>query len=51
LNEIKEYVAARGGYDNRGHVFWETTHAVKLNFTQGVFSNIQFGILNNSKII
>ena len=26
LNEMKDYVAARGGFDNRGLVFWETTH-------------------------
>ena len=51
LNELKDFVAARGGYDNRGHVFWETTKEVKLTFSQGVFSNIQFGILNNAKMI
>ena len=51
INEVKSYVSANGGYDNRGHVFWETTRAVKINFSQGVFSKTQFGILNNSKII
>ena len=38
FNEIKEYVAARGGFDNRGQVFWETTRAIQFTFTQGVFS-------------
>jgi hypothetical protein len=33
FNEIKEYVAARGGYDNRGHVFWETTKAMQFSFS------------------
>jgi hypothetical protein len=28
FNEIKDYVAARGGFDNRGHVFWETTRSM-----------------------
>ena len=51
LNELKEYVAARGGFDNRGHVFWETTHEMQLTFSQGVFSNLQFGLLNNAKVI
>lgn len=51
LNEFRDYVAARGGYDNRAHVFWETTRKLQLTFSQGVFSTIQFGLLNNAKII
>ena len=51
LNELKNYVAARGGYDNRGLVYWETTEELKLTFTQGVFSNTQFGLLNNAQLI
>jgi len=44
-------VAARGGFDNRGHVFWETTKELRLNFSQGVFSKMQFGLLNNAKVL
>lgn len=51
LKEFKDYVAARGGFDNRAHVYWETTRAVSLTFSQGVFSNLQFGLLNNAKVI
>ena len=51
FNEIKEYVAARGGFDNRGQVFWETTRAIQFTFTQGVFSKTQFGLLNNAKVL
>lgn len=51
LKEIKDYVAATGGFDNRGLVYWETTKEVNLTFSQGVFSNTQFGLLNNAKII
>ena len=51
LTELKDYVAARGGFDNRGHVFWETTKELRLNFSQGVFSKMQFGLLNNAKVI
>ena len=51
FTEIVQNVAARGGFDNRGHVFWRTTQAVQLTFSQGVFSNIQFGILNDAKVL
>ena len=51
LNELKSYVAARGGYDNRAHVFWETTRELNLSFSQGVFSKMQFGLLNNAKVL
>ena len=50
LIEFKDYVAARGGFDNRGHVFWERTKEIQLTFSQGVFSNLQFGLLNNAKV-
>lgn len=51
LNEFKSYVAARGGYDNRAHVYWENTKELRLTFSQGVFSKTQFAILNNAKMI
>ena len=51
FNQIKEYVSARGGYGDRGHVFWETTKAIELSFSQGIFSSTQFGLLNNAKVI
>lgn len=51
LNELKKYVAARGGFDNRGHVFWTTTEQMQLTFSQGVFSNTQFGLMNNAQIL
>ena len=51
LNEFKTIIAARGGFDNRGLVFWETTKEIRVTFSQGVFSNTQFGILNNAKVL
>lgn len=51
LNEVKNYIAARGGFDNRGLVYWETTKEIQLQFSQGVFSNTQFALLNNAKVI
>lgn len=50
LTEFKDFVAATGGFDNRGHVFWERTQSLQLNFSQGVFSNTQFAILNNARV-
>ena len=50
LTEFKDFVAATGGFDNRGHVFWERTQSLQLNFSQGVFSNTQFAILNNAHV-
>ena len=51
LHELRDYVAARGGYGNRGLVFWETTRELRMTFSQGVFSKTQFGILNNAKVL
>ena len=51
LQELKTYVYAHGGYDDRGLVYWETTHELKLTFSQGVFSNLQFGLLNNAQML
>ena len=51
LTELKDYVAARGGFGNPGHVFWETTKKLNLSFSQGVFSKMQFGLLTNSRVI
>ena len=51
MKEIKNFVAARGGFDNRGRVFWETTKELPINFSQGVFSSSQLALLTNSKMI
>ena len=51
LNEVKNYVAAQGGFDNRELVTWETTKELPLNFSQGVFSKNQLASLSNSKLI
>lgn len=31
FQEVKNFASANGGFDNRGHVFWETTKEIKLN--------------------
>ena len=51
LHELKEVVAARGGYNNIARVWWETTKEIKLNFSQGVFSKEQFALFTNSRLL
>ncbi len=51
FDEIKQYVTAHGGYQDASRVFWETTKNIQLNFTQGIFSKIQFALMSNSRLI
>ena len=51
FQEIKSYVTAHGGYDNRPHVWWETTKEVNFTMEKGIFSKTQFALLSNSKLI
>lgn len=50
LNEIKDYTSAKGGFDNRELITWETTREIPLNFSQGVFSKSHLALLSNSKL-
>lgn len=50
IDEIKKYTHAKGGFDNRSHVIWERTEQIPITLTQGVFSKIQFGMMNNGEI-
>ena len=51
MNDVTSVVSARGGYNNAPHVFWDATREVQMNFTQGIFSTTQLGILFNSKVL
>lgn len=35
LDEMKRWVSANGGFDNRPHVFWEATKEIDLSFLRG----------------
>lgn len=50
FNQIKSYISANGGFGNQDRVIWETTKELDLSFSQGVFSKIQYAIMNNAKI-
>ena len=51
FQELKNTASANGGWDNRAHIFWETTKEVKINFSQGVFSKIQLALMTNAQLI
>ena len=51
LQELKDRVSARGGFDNRAWVNWETTREVPLSFTQGIFSVDHLSLISNSRLI
>jgi hypothetical protein len=51
FQEIKSTASANGGWDNRAHIFWETTKEVKINFSQGIFSKIQLALMTNAQLI
>ena len=34
FQEIKSTASANGGWDNRAHIFWETTKEVKISFKE-----------------
>ncbi len=49
--ELRTVTQATGGYYNRMLVDWSGTQGVDFSFSQGVFSNIQFGLLTNARIM
>lgn len=51
FQEVKSLASANGGFDNRGHVFWETTKEIKLNLVQGVFSKTMLSLMTNAKLV
>ena len=51
FQEIKDLKVARGGFDNRGHVYWDTTKEIQISFAQGAFSKTQFALMNNAKLL
>lgn len=51
VQEIKSSVAARGGWDSRGLVFWDSTREVRISFTQGIFSKTQLSLMTAAKLI
>lgn len=51
MTERKKHISATGGFDNRNLVSWDFSQGIDLQFTQGVFSRLQFALMNNAKMI
>lgn len=51
FEERKNFISANGGFDNRAHVWWEETKEIRINFSQGVFSQSHLALMTNAKLI
>lgn len=51
FDEVKKWTSAHGGFDDRPHVIWEDTKEVRLSFSQGIFSKIDFALLSNARLL
>ena len=51
FREIASRVSANGGKSNPALVVWEDTKEIQLNFSQGIFSKLQFALLSNSNLV
>lgn len=51
FEEVKSFIAAKGGYNNEGRVFWEDEKEIRINFQQGIFNTSQFSLMNNAKLL
>ena len=51
VQEIKSFSSANGGFDNRSHIYWDSTKEIKLSFAQGVFSKLQLALMTNASLI
>lgn len=51
FKEIDSSIAARGGFENQTRVIWQKTDGIRINFTQGIFNEKQFGLLTNARVL
>lgn len=51
FQEIKSKIEAKGGYENRAQVTWQSTKEIDFVFSQGIFSKEQFALLNGAKLV
>lgn len=51
FTEMKKFVSANGGFDNRPRIWWEETKEIQLNMSQGVFSKTQMALMTNAKLL
>ena len=51
FQEVRNHFTANGGYGNRALIYWDSTKELRISLTQGVFSKIQFALMNNIELI
>ena len=51
LSEIRDYITAHGGFEDRTRVIWDRTKEVQLTFTKGVFSKEQMALWTNANLV
>lgn len=51
FQEVKKAVEAKGGFDNRAHVTWQSTKEVDFIFSQGIFSKEQMALLTGANLV
>ena len=51
FHEIKNYIAAHGGYGDADRVFWENTKEIDITFSQGIFNHLQFALMCNARMV
>lgn len=50
FEEVRKYVTAHGGFDDRAHVIWESTKQLNFQFIQGIFTKTQLSLILNAKL-
>lgn len=50
LSEVRDYITAHGGFEDRTRVIWDRTKELRLSFSRGVFSKEQFALMYNSQL-
>ena len=50
FSEKKDFLAARGGYENAPRVWWEETKEIGISIIQGVFSASQLSVISNANL-
>lgn len=51
LDEVKSYISAHGGFNDRDRVIWEDVKQINFTFSQGIFSKLQLAMLSNSRML
>lgn len=51
LSEIRDYITAHGGFEDRTRVIWDRTKEVQLTFSKGVFSKEQMALWTNANMV